>query len=222
MLYGFGCSWTAGAELKDDEHCYLHYIDEEYSNYARQGSCLGQVLHILVSNMDKIKSTDTVILDLPPDARMLDEDAEHGFYTVSTYQLEKYERLLCNKTLEWFRYHHALNIYTIQKLLDDIGCTYLMWHTYGRLEYKKYNLPIDDNKFLSTSSMTEILNGHQGDFDNYPSVLEAPQSVMHGVELADGGITGDIFTGIYFEGCENHPNELGHRKIAELILHKIG
>ena len=68
--------------------------------------------------------------------------------------------------------------------------------------------------------MTEILNGHQGDFDNYPSVLE--QSIMHGVELADGGITGDIFTGIYFEGCENHPNELGHRKIAELILHKIG
>jgi len=230
-IYTFGSSWAAGIELKK-EHAdltFTHWIgkhyDLEYKNYSIAGACLGLILNTLVSNHHKITSEDKVIAMVPPDGRILNEGYEEGFYTVSTYQLKLYEQLLADKTLEWFRYHHAIQIYTIQKILDDIGCEYLMAHTYGNLkEYKKYSLPINYDKFLSADwSLTQLLNGKTKDFDNYPSHLE--QGIMYGVEDADGPNekqSAEIFTGIYFEGCENHPNLLGHKKIAEMMIQKLG
>jgi hypothetical protein len=50
---------------------------------------------------------------------------------------------------------------------------------------------------------------------NYPDQLpKTPQ-----FDSTDGPPL-DIFTGKYFAGCKCHPNELGHREIARLLIQK--
>ena len=46
---------------------------------------------------------------------------------------------------------------------------------------------------------------------------------MHDIELKNlfNGIRSEDCPGIFFEGCRDHPNELGHKLIAKILLHKL-
>jgi len=78
-------------------------------------------------------------------------------------------------------------------------------HNYGNLQLK-YPTLIDYNQyFLSTDNLTTLLHGDNDFFWNYD-----PYFIDDGPHNA--------FTGKYFEGCEHHPNELGHKKISNLII----
>jgi hypothetical protein len=79
-------------------------------------------------------------------------------------------------------------------------------HNYGLLEIQYKDL-IDLNYFLTSedNSLTEILNGDNRFDWNYDERI-----------LDDGPHT--KFRGKYFEGKIGHPNELGHKRITELVI----
>lgn len=215
-IYCFGDSWAAGAELAEGQHPFLHWVAQRlcmpYQNFGQIGSSLGIILHSIIIHLEKIKSTDVVIVIVPPDTRWYDQSQALGFYTLMSWQRDEYfDKFLNKKTLEWFIYHHSLFIYTIQKLLNDAGCRYIMAHNYGQIgDYKKYSLPIDYSKFLNEQSLTELLSGHQMEWQSYPG--------QTALKHTQDGPPPEMFSGVYFAGCETHPNELGHKKIAELML----
>ena len=217
----FGDSWAAGAELDlETQQPFINWLADELAmpcvNYGQQGSSLGIILHTLVSKIPEINNNDTVIVIVPPDARWYDENQEQGFYSLMNWQRDDYFKFLNNKTLEWFKYHHAVFIYTIQKILDDAGCKYIMAHNYGQInEYSEYNLNIKFDKFLSQSSLLELLSPGNTEWKSYPTHLPA------WLRFNEDGPTAKQFSGKYFEGCECHPNEPGHKYIAQLFLEKL-
>lgn len=220
MIFTFGDSWGAGAELKPNEYPFIHWFAEEleieYKNFSLQGSSLGIILHTIVEQISTISNKDIVLIIVPPDARWYDENKENGFYTLMSWQDEDYFKFLNNKTLEWFRYHHALFVYSIQKILNDIGCYYIMAHNYGQIEeLKKYDLQIDYKKFLSNTDLTNLLSDKPKIWYSYAEHLD----IEHRFDQADGP-PDNFFTGKYFEGCKCHPNELGHKQISKLFLEK--
>jgi hypothetical protein len=219
MIFCFGDSWGAGAELKFNEHPFVHWFAKElgsnYKNFSKEGSSLGIILHTLIDQITAITKNDTVLVIIPPDARWYDENAEKGFYTVMNWQREDYFKFLNNKTLEWFRYHHALFVYAIQKILNDIGCYYIMAHNYGQIkELQKYKLQIDYQRFLSDTDLSNLLSDKPKIWKSYPEDLPPEH------RFDQDGPPDNLFTGKYFEGCKCHPNELGHKRIAELMIQK--
>jgi hypothetical protein len=219
-IFCFGDSWAAGAELTDNENPFVHWMAQslkvEYVNYGVARSSLGIILHTLISKIGQITKDDIVIVVVPPDTRWYDENKRRGFYSLSNWSKIDYFKFLNDKTLEWFTYHHALFIYSIQKLLDDIGCRYILAHNYGQIDdYKKYNLFIDYSKFLSPRSLTDALTENCMNWKSYPDHL-LPEH-----RYDQSGPPPTEFFGIYFEGCISHPNELGHKKIAEMMLTKL-
>lgn len=209
-IYCFGDSWAAGAELKESEKPFVHWFAEnlgkEYVNFGQQGASLGIILYTLICNIDKIKSDDIVLVVIPPDVRWYDENEEQGFYSLMQWMTEDYVKSLNNKTVEWFKYHHLVFIYTMQKLLDEIGCFYLLAHNYGQLPTNdQYKIPIDYNKFLSKVDLTNLISERYDPWCSYQLIIDGPTHVHD-------------FHGKYFEGNVDHPNELGHKRIAEIML----
>ena len=225
MIYCFGDSWAAGAELTKGQHPFVHWaaaaLDTDYINFGKNRNSLGIIVHNIVQQLNQITAEDLVIVVVPPDTRWYDENPGQGFYSLSLQsrpldQRADFLKFLNYKTLEWFKYHHALFIYVIQKMLNDCGCTYIMMHNYGQIaDIKKYALQVDYNKFLSEHDLTTLLTQQHYTWPNYSEL----QSLAQNVGSTDGPPS-DIFTGKYFEGCEYHPNELGHREIARLLVQK--
>ncbi len=206
----FGDSWGSDLELPGGkpfpDHVALN-LNVPCENYAKGGSSLGLITHTVVSKIKYITQNALVLIVIPPDFRWYSE-SEKGFYSLQDYCSTEYAVFFKNKTAEWFRYHHALFIFTIQKILKEKNCTYVMMHNFGQLDYNKYGLAIDSNKFLSRKSLHELLTPIEfSPWSSYPDVLSQPN-----------GPDEYFFRGPYFEGCQYHPNDLGHKKIAELIL----
>jgi hypothetical protein len=205
----FGDSWAYGSELNFDlgqrpfVHWFAEILSAEYVNYGKEGSSLGQILNTIIRNLRYIQPQDTVLVIIPPDVRWYSESRiTKQFYTITDQ--DEYDKFLGDKSLDWFTYHHALFVYAIQKILNDVGCKYVMACNYGNIKnIKKYNLAIDYKQFVSDQDLTSILTEQK----NLWTVL------FHGPDAA-------AFTGRYFEGCIHHPNELGHKRIAELMLEK--
>jgi hypothetical protein len=219
MIYCFGDSWAAGAELKFGQKPFVHWLarelDAEYANLGKSGSSLGIILHTLISNIEKLTSDDLVLIIVPPDTRWYDENKQNGFYSVMSHQRDDYLKFLNSKTTEWFKYHHALFVYSIQKILNDVGCQYIMAHNYGQIdEIKKYGLSIDFDRFLCNNDLTTILSDSLSTWKNYADHLPPEH------RFDTTGPPVELFSGRYFEGCRQHPNELGHKHIAELLLEK--
>jgi len=219
MIHCFGDSWAAGAELKMGQKPFVHWVASQlsrsYMNHGKNGNSLGMIVYSISQSLAKIKPSDMVIVVIPPDTRWYDENV-NGFYSVSAYQRDDYLKFLNHKTLNWFKYHHSLFIYIIQKMLTDYGCYYIMMHNYGKLiDPKEYNLNIDFDRFLSKNDLVTLLSDSEYTWRNYPDHKE-PE---HRFDDTDGP-PGDIFTGKYFAGCKNHPNEYGHQEIARLIIEK--
>ena len=220
MIHCFGDSWAAGAELTPGQRPFVHWVADQlnttYNNFGRSGNSLGIIVHTITQKLTEIEPTDLVLVVVPPDTRWYDESADKGFYTMSNVQQDEFLKFLNQKTLEWFKYHHALFIYLIQKMLTDCGCTYIMMHNYGQIsDTKKYNLNVDYDRFLSEYDLTTLLSEHTYTWTNYPDHLP-PTHVFNNTD----GPPEDIFTGKYFAGCECHPNELGHKEIARLLIQK--
>ena len=206
----FGDSWGSALESPGakpfPEHVALS-LNVPCKNYAKGGSGLGLILHTLVDKINYITKETLVLIVIPPDFRWYSE-SEKGFYSLRDYCSTEYAVFFKNKTSEWFRYHHALFIFTIQKILEEKNCPYIMMHNFGQLDYSKYGLAIDSNKFLSKKSLHELLTPIEfSPWNSYPSTLSQPN-----------GPDEFFFRGPYFEGSQYHPNASGHEKIAELLL----
>jgi hypothetical protein len=210
-VYCFGDSWAAGAELdKTSEYPFVHWFSQstnsEYINYGAEGASLGIILYTLVLNINKLTKEDVVLIIIPPDVRWYDENLEQGFFSLMQWMTEDYMKSLNNKTVEWFKYHHLLFIYTMQQMLNEIGCKYVMAHNYGQLPTNNvYKFPIDYSKFLNKTDLTNLLSEKHDPWQSYQLKIDGP---MHE----------HSWHGKYFEGNVDHPNELGHKKIAELFL----
>jgi hypothetical protein len=206
QVFAFGDSWAYGSELQEGEHPFVHWfaqaVDMPYTNYGREGSSLAMVLKTIVDNLLDISQHSIALVIIPPDVRWYSETEQAGFYTIKDW--DEYVRVAGNHSTEWFTYHHAMFIYTIQKLLDDRGCQFIMAHNYGSIErIKKYSLPVDYSKFLHAQDLTSLLSEQVNSWER----------LFHDPEA-------ELFTGKYFEGCIHHPNLLGHKRIAELMVEK--
>lgn len=207
-VFAFGDSWAFGSELKFEagDKPFVHWFADatgaSYKNFGQEGSSLAMVLKTLVDQLDEIDSNSVVLVIIPPDVRWYHETATDGFYTIKNW--DEYLKVAGNHSMDWFVYHHAMFIYTMQKLLNDIGCHYIMAHNYGSINrLKEYKFPINYTKFLSDRDLTSILSNK----------TNAWVKMFHDPEK-------ELFTGEYFEGCIHHPNLKGHKRIAELLLEK--
>lgn len=205
-VFAFGDSWAYGSELQAGEQPFVHWfaqaLDTPYANHGVEGSSLAMVFKTLVDNLKTITPDSIVLVIIPPDVRWYSETQENGFYTIKDW--DEYIRVAGDHSMNWFVYHHAMFIYTTQKLLNDCGCRYIMAHNYGSIErLQNYSFPIDYNKFLNKKDLTSILSNK---FNLWDKLFHDPEA--------------SLFTGKYFEGCIHHPNLLGHKRIAELMIEK--
>ena len=206
QVIAFGDSWAYGSELQAGEQPFVHWFAEAvnapYTNYGVEGASLAMVTKTVVDNLVKITQDSVVLVIIPPDVRWYSETETKGFYTIKDW--DEYVRVAGDHSMEWFVYHHAMFIYTIQKLLDDCGCRYIIAHNYGGIDrLPTYSFPIDYSTFLSTQDLTSILSDK---VNTWARLFHDPEA--------------ELFTGKYFEGCIHHPNLLGHKRIAELMLEK--
>lgn len=206
QVFVFGDSWAYGSELLAGEQPFVHWFAEAvgspYKNYGVEGSSLAIILKTVVDNIFRVTKDSIVLVIVPPDVRWYSETLEKSFYTITDW--DEYTRVAGNHSIDWFVYHHAMFIYTIQKLLADCECQYIMAHNYGTIDrLKNYNFPIDYDKFLSQQDLTSILSDKA---NTWHRLFHDPEA--------------DLFTGKYFEGCIHHPNLAGHKRIAELMLEK--
>jgi len=217
-VYCFGDSWAHGSELKKKEKPFPYWYAVETGNrmfnVSAPGNSTGVILKKIEEYLPRIKETDTVLVIIPPDVRWYSQRHGAGFYSIGFgNNEEEYFKFLEQKTAVWFEYHSLLFIYTIQNLLQSKGCKFLLAHNYGHLpSFDKFNFPIDESIFLSKNSLTHILSNNSVE-DEWKNFEE--------VGVNDGPIP-EMFSGKYFEGNETHPNELGHKKIAEMFRERLG
>lgn len=209
-IWSFGDSWAAGYGLKENEKRFGDYIAKEcqaaHINHGVAGSSLGHILEIFTKKANKIKQSDLVIFIIPPDIRWYNVK-EQKFYSIFS-GMKEYNKFIKNKNSYWFTYHHSLFIYTIINICKDIGCKFVLAHNYGVLSFENcFESLIDINCFLDINkSLTTLLGGNDW-YENYSD------------KLTDDGPP--FIYGDYFIKNDTHPNELGHKMIANLILRKI-
>jgi len=210
-LFCFGDSWGYGSELNFHigEVPFANIVSKrlkiKLKNYSVPNMSLGLILRTVSMNAEKITSDDLVLIVVPPDSRWYTEKSGH--WETLDYTEENKESIL-DKSDDWFIYHHQLFIYSIGKILEDIGCDFIFMHNYGKFPlldagyfFSKYYA----DKFLSEKSLTSILTDASDKF--FPIETELRQ--------------GELFYGVFFKGCRWHPNKKGHSLIADLILKKI-
>ena len=207
-LISFGDSWAQGAELNRDEQPFIYWLADyyncEYINFGQNGMSMGLVNKCILDNSNNISQDDIVTVVIPPDIRWYTEN--NGDWNTLTKENNEWKQMISNgKTIEWFKYHHNLFIINIILVLKLIGCKFVLMHNYGLLELQYENL-INKKYFLSIdNSLTGLLNGNNNFDWNYDC------------EFFDDG-PHNTFSGKYFEGKQFHPNELGHKRIAELLI----
>jgi len=213
MLYVFGDSWAAGAELVDDEKPFAYYLAEllnsEHRNLGRNGASLGQILKHVITTVDNIRENDTVVVIIPPDIRWYTIDKHYSFNSL-TIGMPEYVKLVDSLSMEWFIYHHNLFIYTIITMVTRMTKNLVLAHNYGKLViHDWFTHKIDKQYFLSENNSLSALLDETEWLSNYSKHdrKDGPKS--------------EQFFGIYFEGKLQHPNDLGHRQIANIIYDKL-
>jgi len=231
MIYCFGDSWGVGAELNINENPFGYWLardlGEKFINFSVSGNSYPVIVTQIfdnirnrnedspVSKLVKIRNilkNDIVLVIIPPDIRWMDE-YKGGFISWNIgperTRNKQYVSWARKKTVVWFRYHASLFTYAIQSAFDSIGCKYLFMHNYGGefiIDHGFKSLINPDNFLDIKKSLTTLLGGK----DDYESW-----------NLKSDGPRGQMEKNIYFEGNDTHPNELGHKRIAELIKEKI-
>lgn len=242
MIYCFGDSWGEGYELDfaKGERPFVYHLSKElnlkFKNLSVSGNAypviVTQVFNAIQDVMGKdnitgertrspgIQKDDIVLIVIPPDIRWMDERDKRDDYqgvggfrswSMGTGDLvnRRYVSWLGQKTRVWFRYHASLFTYAIQSALDSIGCRYLFMHNYGgefTIDHH-FKFLINTDNFLNINKSLTTLLGGKDEYEAWNLKFDGPQ-----VDLQDDK---------YFEGTRGHPNELGHKRIAELIKEKI-
>jgi hypothetical protein len=126
-------------------------------------------------------------------------------------QSEEWTKAIIGKDIQWFIYHHSLFIFAIISMLRLKGCKFILCHNYGALElHPRYKSMIDcDNTFLDKNNSLTMLLTDRDWKDNYNRNFKWD------------GPAPSLFVGKYFEGNLFHPNQLGHERIAELLLERM-
>jgi len=205
----FGDSWAAGWGLKEGEKTFTNFISDSLQckeiNFSKSSSSLGQILHDLSKNIQNARQSDFVIVVIPPDTRWYTESNNHNFRSMLLGDKD-YKNFINDKTDYWFRYHHSLFIHSIYSICKQLNLNYILAHNYGKLEFvKPFNQLIPDCIFLDkVKSLTTLLGGE--DYANYDLKNDGPPETVKGKNF----IPDDV-----------HPNEKGHKLIAEIILGKI-
>ena len=208
-VFTFGDSWAAGWGLKESENNFTDCLGKELNceteNYGQSGSSLGQVTHEFVCQNEKISSEDLVIVIVPPDTRWYTQRG-NLIQSMFDHKSKEYKQFLKGKTDYWFIYHNSLFMHTIYNICKVKNIPVILAHNYGELvfmsEFKKL---IPKDIFLDTrKSLTKLL-GESEWRGNYRLDINGPPKP---------------FIGKHFIENDTHPNELGHQKIAELLLEK--
>lgn len=213
-VFGFGDSWSYGYENENPHETnfvkfFAEKHDMEYENYSTCGNSLPLVFYDFLDKCGSIDKDDYVLIILPPDIRWFKYD--NGTYTVlhlnnfKDYASTKYFYMLHD--VEFFKDNHLVYILSLQKMLREIGCKFVMMLNYGELDKKHRGYDYIDYShimFNGDRSLTQYLStSYHPIFPNYNDYRDGPWIKN--------------FSGQYFEGNETHPNELGQREIAELI-----
>ena len=182
-------------------------------NLSLPNLSLGLILKKISETAKHIKSSDLVLVVIPPDCRWYVES--NGQW--STLEYEKNQKFYMTVTNEWFLYHNQLFIYSIGKILEDIKCDFMFMHNYGKFPLSNngnyyFSLAFKE-KFLSEKSLTSLLIA-----DSNKTIL-AKDNHLSPIDVEK--FQNKIFYGAYFEGKEYHPNQKGHEYIANLILNKL-
>lgn len=219
MIYCFGDSWGAGAELNKGEKPFVALFGKPYKNYSFEGNSYPMIVSQVFDNIHKINNEDIVLVVIPPDIRWMKQDGK-GFKP-HMLKDDGYIDWVIDKDEYWFRYHSSLFTYSIQSVLDSIGCTYLFMHNYGGefIVDDRFKSLINTDNFLDIKkSLTTLLEAN----DIYQAwekdvtlenIIDGPVSVSPFVEIKNR----KVFNSKYFEGTASHPNQVGHYRIKELI-----
>jgi len=208
-IFTFGDSWAAGWGLKKTEKNFTDFLGEALNcrtmNYGESSSSLGQITHEFTCRHKDITSQDLVIVIIPPDTRWYTQRG-HLIQSMFDYKTKEYKQFIKGKTDYWFIYHHSLFILTIYSICHYNKIPVIMAHNYGDLVLMpelQYLIP--KNIFLNPrKSLTKLLKSK--DWENNYSLQYNGSSKP---------LMGD-----YFIENDDHPNELGHKRISELLLKK--
>jgi len=205
----FGDSWSAGWGLKKEENTFTNFLAYflrcKEINYGKSSSSLGHILHDMAQNIHNVKQNDFVIVIIPPDTRWYTESGRYNFRSMLLGDKD-YKNFINDKSDYWFRYHHSLFVHSIYNICNQMNLNYILAHNYGNLEFiKPFDQLIPDSIFLDRyNSLTTLLGGE--DYANYDLNHDGPP---------------DTIKGNNFIHNDTHPNEKGHKLIAEMILGKI-
>lgn len=211
-VFCFSDSWGAGEELDlAREKPFAEHVAQRLGrpcvNYSQRQFSTGLILHRLMEHVHEITDQDLVLITCAPDVRWYDQD-RHGHWIPVTLGSADSRNFFATKTLEWFEYHQALFVYTMQAVLTQLDCDYIMALAYGDINHlRQQPFAIDFDRFVSEQDFTSLLLGKP-----------AGQGVAWRMQLGEDGPSEQVFQGPYFQGCRWHPNESGHRKIADWFI----
>ena len=219
MIYCFGDSWGAGAELNKGEKPFVELLNKPYKNYSVEGNSYPKIVSQVFDYIHEINSEDIVLVVIPPDIRWMQQDGK-AFRPFNLSE-DGYLKWVSGKDEYWFRYHASLFTYSIQSALDSIGCTYLFMHNYGGefIVDDRFKSLINTDNFLdikkSLTTLLEANDAYQAWEKNVLTnkIIDGPVSESPFVEIKNR----KVFNSKYFEGNASHPNQLGHYRIKELI-----
>ena len=208
-LFVFGDSWAWGSELEQPEkERFSHILSQQLNliekNYGKANSSLFEINHKILT---EAPVNSFVVVIIPPDSRISNIKDGFKFDTVDT-DSQQYEIFSRNNGLEYFEWNHNLLVDSICHNLAFNKNEFLLIKNYGKLSLMPFNHKW--KHVILGDSLHSILNANKPIFPEY------------GTNVGDWSGPGlNDFSGKYFEGCDCHPNKLGHEKIAEIIIEKM-
>lgn len=212
MIWVFGDSWAEGWGLKEGEKRFSDFLRDHYKckviNLGVSASSMGHTTSTIFRAVENFSESDVVICIMPPDTRWY--SVKDNYHTNSLFNgMKEYEeviRLFPNK--EWYTYHHSLFIYSLASMAKQKNLRILFAHNYGNLELAPFFEDLIGDVFLNREkSLVHYLLGEE----------KWKNNLVVNANNAMGNIEGE-----YFIPNDNHPNEKGHKFIADLLIEKLG
>jgi hypothetical protein len=205
----FGDSWAAGWGLKKKEKNFTSFLADYLKckklNFGMSSSSLGHILHDFTQNIHNAKQNDFIIIIIPPDIRWYTQSGKDSFRSMLLGDKD-HKNFISDKSDYWFIYHHSVFVHSLYSVCAQLNLNYILAHNYGHLQFvKPFDQLIPDSIFLDRhKSLTTLLGGE--DYADYDFKNDGPPDTVKGNNF----IPNDV-----------HPNETGHKLIAEMILGKI-
>lgn len=207
-VWSFGDSWADGWGLDKSEKCLGQFVADHYEcehfKKGQSSNSLGQILYDFQNHSKQFFSQDLIIVIVPPDIRWYTEIK--GRMASLHQPMKAWKKFIKGKSDLWFKYHHSLFIYTFYCISRDYNCNLIMAHNYGKLCItSEFDRLIPKNVFLNREKSLTALLQHKEWSHNYDMIHDGPSNPLEGE---------------YFIENDTHPNEKGHKKIADMIIEK--